>query len=79
MTTTPPAPAAPAPTEAAAPASDPMAMLRSRQYIQLLVLAAVMGVPVSAIAYGYLKLVGVLQNWIFNALAKQLGFSGTPV
>jgi H+/Cl- antiporter ClcA len=56
-----------------------MAMLRSRQYIRLLALAALLGVPVSAIAYGYLKLVGVLQNWIFGSLAKQLGFAGTPV
>ncbi len=54
-------------------------MLRSRQYIRLLALAAILGVPVSAIAYGYLKLVGVLQNWIFNSLAKQLGLAGTPV
>jgi H+/Cl- antiporter ClcA len=56
-----------------------MALLRSRQYIRLLALAAALGVPVSAIAYGYLKLVGVLQNWIFVSLAKQLGFAGTPV
>ena len=75
---TPPAPTTPAEPVATAP-SDPMAMLRSRQYIRLLALAAALGVPVSAIAYGYLKLVGVLQNWIFVSLAKQLGFAGTPV
>jgi hypothetical protein len=33
---------------------DPVAMLRSRSYPQLLVLAAVLGVPVSAVAYGFL-------------------------
>ncbi len=75
---TPPAPTTPAEPVATAP-SDPMALLRSRQYIRLLALAAALGVPVSAIAYGYLKLVGVLQNWIFVSLAKQLGFAGTPV
>ncbi len=46
--------------------------------MQLLVLAALLGVPVSAIAYGYLKLVGVLQNWLFGSLPKELGFAGTP-
>ncbi len=68
------APAAPA----AAPA-DPMALLRTRSYVQLLVLSALLGVPVSAIAYGYLKLVTLLQGWIFTSLPDQLGFSGPPV
>jgi H+/Cl- antiporter ClcA len=55
-----------------------MALLRSRSYVQLLVLAAIIGVPVSGVAYGYLKLVALLQNWIFTNLPKQLGFAGTP-
>ena len=33
---------------------DPLAMVRSRSYVQALVLAAAIGVPVSAIAYGFL-------------------------
>jgi len=56
-----------------------MAMLRSKSYVQLLVLAAVIGVPVSAVAYGFLKLVSLLQEWIFSSLPKEVGFSGTPV
>ncbi len=56
-----------------------MALLRTRSYVQLLVLAALLGVPVSAIAYGYLKLVTLLQGWIFTSLPHQLGFSSTPV
>jgi H+/Cl- antiporter ClcA len=56
-----------------------MALLRTRSYVQLLVLAALIGVPVSGIAYGYLKLVALLQNWIFTDLPKQIGFVGTPV
>jgi H+/Cl- antiporter ClcA len=59
-------------------AADPMALLKSGSYIQLLVLAAIIGVPVSAAAYGFLKLVSVLQGWFFGTLAKQLGFHGTP-
>ncbi|HEV3132303.1 MAG TPA: chloride channel protein [Acidimicrobiales bacterium] len=57
---------------------DPLALLRSRSYIQLLVLAAVIGVPVSALAYGFLKLVAVLQTWFFGTLPKELGFHGVP-
>jgi H+/Cl- antiporter ClcA len=55
-----------------------MAMLRSRSYVQLLVLAAVIGVPVSAIAYGFLKLVSLLQTWTYESLPKALGFAGAP-
>jgi H+/Cl- antiporter ClcA len=76
MTTTGPAPEPSPAADAAAP--DPMAMLRSRSYVQLLVLAGVMGVPVSAVAYGFLKLVSLLQNWLFSSLPKELGFAGTP-
>ena len=35
---------------------DPLQLLRSRRYVQLLVLAALLGVPVSAAACGFLKL-----------------------
>ena len=41
-------------------------------------LAAVIGVPVSALAYGFLKLVAVLQTWFFGTLPKELGFHGVP-
>ena len=34
---------------------DPMAMLKSGSYLRLLVLAAIIGVPVSAAAYGFEK------------------------
>lgn len=59
--------------------ADPMALLRSRGYIRLLVLAAVIGVPVSAVAYGFLALVSKLQGWIFTDLPKALGFHGEPL
>jgi H+/Cl- antiporter ClcA len=59
--------------------SDPHALLRSRSYLQLLVLAAVLGVPVSAAAYGFLKLVDYLQQEIFTHLPHGLGFSTEPV
>jgi H+/Cl- antiporter ClcA len=55
-----------------------MALLKSRSYIQLLVLAALIGAPVSAVAYGFLKLVSLLQNWFFATLPGELGFHGVP-
>ncbi len=58
---------------------DPKAMLRSRSYIRLLVLAAIIGVPVSVAAYWYLYLVGYLQPEIFTDLPHGLGFSSEPV
>ena len=59
--------------------SDPIALLRSRAYVALLVLAAIIGVPVSAAAYFFLALVGKLQGWIFTDLPKDLGFHGEPL
>jgi H+/Cl- antiporter ClcA len=59
--------------------TDPRTLLRSRSYLQLLALAAVLGVPVSAAAYGFLKLVDYLQQEIFTHLPHGLGFSTEPV
>jgi H+/Cl- antiporter ClcA len=58
--------------------SDPRTLLRSRSYLQLLVIAAVLGVPVSAAAYGFLALVNGLQQEIFTHLPHGLGFSSEP-
>ena len=58
--------------------SDPLALLRSRSYLVLLVLAALVGVPVSVAAYFFLALVSKLQVWIFTDLPKDLGFHGEP-
>jgi hypothetical protein len=59
--------------------SDPLALLRSRSYVALLVLAAIVGVPVSAAAYFFLALVSKLQGWIFTSLPKELGFHAEPL
>jgi H+/Cl- antiporter ClcA len=60
-------------------AADTLALLRSRSYLVLLVLAALLGVVVSAIAYGFLALVSKLQGWIFTSLPRGLGFHGEPL
>ena len=59
--------------------SDPLALLRSRSYLALLVLAAIIGVPVSAAAYFFLALVSKLQGWIFTDLPHGLGFGSEPL
>ena len=59
--------------------ADPVALLRSRQYVRLLVVAAILGVPVSAAAYGFLALVNYLQKEIFTHLPHGLGFSTEPI
>ena len=55
--TDPAAPADPAPASAPAAPSDPMAIIRSRSYVVLLVLGAIIGVPVAAVAYFFLDAV----------------------
>jgi H+/Cl- antiporter ClcA len=59
--------------------SDALALLRSRSYLGLLVLAALIGVPVSAVAYFFLALVAKLQTWVFTSLPGALGFHGEPL
>jgi H+/Cl- antiporter ClcA len=58
--------------------SDPRALLRSRSYLRLLLIAAVLGVPVSAAAYGFLALVNYLQPELFTRLPHGLGFRAEP-
>src|SRR3954453_94526 len=58
---------------------DPQQLLRSRSYVRLLVLAALMGLPVSALAYGFLALTDWLQDSIFPDLPRDLGFASAPV
>jgi H+/Cl- antiporter ClcA len=58
---------------------DPQALLRSRSYVKLLILAALLGVPVSALAYGFLELVDWLQESLFTDLPGTLGFDSAPV
>jgi H+/Cl- antiporter ClcA len=59
--------------------ADPLALLRSRSYLILLVVAAIIGAPVSAAAYFFLALVGKLNGWIFTDLPHGLGFAGEPL
>ncbi|MBP2401234.1 H+/Cl- antiporter ClcA [Streptomyces syringium] len=66
----------------AAPAAmpeDPYAPLRTRRYLGLLALAALIGAPVCAVAFGFLALVTELQPLVYTDLPVALGFHGTPL
>ena len=58
--------------------ADPFAMLRTRRYIVLLVLAAILGVPIAAGAHYFLWFIDNLQEWVFRDLPNGLGFDGAP-
>ena len=59
----------PAQGQPASPANvDPLAVVRSKPYLSALVLAAILGIPISAIAYGFLALVSKIQAYVFDDL-----------
>jgi H+/Cl- antiporter ClcA len=69
-------------TDAATPSRspgtlDPASTVRSKAYLSALVLAALLGIPVSALAYGFLALAGAMQTYLFDDLPSGL-FGGAP-
>ena len=57
---------------------DGLAVMRSKAYLGVLVLAVVLGVPIAALAYGFLKLTALVQQWAFTDLPRALGQSEAP-
>ena len=58
---------------------NPFAVLRTRQYVVLLVFAAILGVPIALVAAGFLWLVNSIQAWVYTDLPSGLGFAEPPV
>ena len=58
---------------------DPGALIRSRQYRVLLVLAAIIGLIVSSASWGFLELVHELQILVYTNLPHGLGYASAPV
>ncbi len=58
---------------------DPLKLLKSRSYLSLLVLGAIVGVPVATVAYFFLEAVGKVQTEIYTDLPGTLGFHGEPL
>ncbi|HEY2372295.1 MAG TPA: chloride channel protein [Gaiellaceae bacterium] len=61
------------------PSPDPFVLLRSRNYLVLVVLGAVVGVVVAAVAYFFLKAVGEAQHYIFTTLPTETGYDTEPI
>ncbi|MDX6324911.1 MAG: hypothetical protein QOK15_1265, partial [Nocardioidaceae bacterium] len=63
-----PAPAAP---------PDPIALLRSRGYVAILLVASLIGIPIALVAFFFLALTTHLQGWVYQDLPKAIGLA-TP-
>lgn len=57
---------------------DPAAVIRSKAYLAALVLAAILGIPISAVAYGFLALVSAIQEALFVDLPQSIFTGGVP-
>ena len=58
--------------------ADPLAIMRSRRFLLVLALAAILGVVASLVAWGFLELVHEMQIWVYTDLPDALGFARTP-
>ena len=64
---------------AASPPPDPAAILRSRNFVALLVFAAVIGIVVSLVGWGFLELVHAVQVWVFTDCRAGSASTGADV
>jgi len=73
-------PVSPSPPGAPPPPAtpNPAELLRSKSYVILVVFGAIIGVPVAAVAYFFLKLVAEAQQYLFTTLPDELGFDSQP-
>src|SRR5262249_11098413 len=60
------------------PLVDPATLIRSRQYRVLLVLAALIGLLVSAASWGFLEVVHEIQVWVYKDLPGDVGYGTVP-
>jgi H+/Cl- antiporter ClcA len=60
------------------PPPDPLDIVRSKEYVRALALAALISLPVAAVAYGFLALIDWLQEALFTDLPSGLGFDSPP-
>jgi H+/Cl- antiporter ClcA len=64
--------------ETAASPGDPASTIRSRQFVVLLVLAALIGVVASLAAWCFLELIHQIQVGVYTDLPKDLGYDTAP-
>ena len=66
-------------SSAASLPTDPVALIRTRQYRALLIFAAVIGLIVSTASWGFLELVHEVQVFVYKDLPDDLGYASEPV
>ena len=57
----------------------PLDLVKSKQYVVLLLFGAMVGIPVGVVAYYYLKLINKGQSYFFTTLPQDLGFHSAPI
>jgi len=57
---------------------DALALMRTSAYARLLGLAVLLGVPIAAAAYWFLKLIALVQEWTYTSIPEALGFDTAP-
>src|SRR5436309_2779328 len=65
-------------SETAASPGDPAATIRSRRFLVLLVLAALIGVVASLAAWCFLELIHQIQVGVYTDLPKDFGYHSAP-
>ena len=58
---------------------NPLAVVKSKEYVRALLLAALIALPVAIVAYGFLALIDWLQEALFTDLPSGLGFDSPPM
>ncbi len=62
-----------------APAPDPIQLMRSRQFVVFLVVAALVGLLASFLAWCFLELVHIVQTGVYDDLPGTFGFDHEPL
>src|SRR5450631_3683144 len=62
------------PGKAAPPAADLTSVLRSRGYHVLMLAAAVIGLPIAVIAFGFLAAVTSMEKWVWQTVPTHFGW-----
>ncbi|OQO94644.1 Cl- channel voltage-gated family protein [Saccharomonospora piscinae] len=58
---------------------DPSTLLRSREYVAILLFCGALGAPIALVCYGFLELSLYAQHWMFGPLPEALGIGEGPV
>jgi hypothetical protein len=60
------------------PVDTPQERLTAAAYLRLVLLGAVIGIPAALVTAGFLALVHLLENWLWEDLPEALGYAAPP-